>query len=88
MDAAHGEGIGPVPVVQRVHVARIEVQISAVDIARGIGRGCPIEAVRANVRQGPRRRGADARGRSMTCNRWNECTEEADGGSPGTDWDR
>ena len=60
LDAAHGESIGPIAIVQRVHVTRIEVQIASVDIACSIRRRRPVEAVRADVRQGSRRCGAVA----------------------------
>ena len=65
LDAAHGEAVSPVIVVQRVHVARVEVQITRVDIAGRIGRRRPTPAACADTRQGSRRVGAVARsGRS------------------------
>ena len=86
LDAAHGKTVGAVRVVQRVHVTRIEVQVPRVDIARSVRRGRPIIAAAADARQVSRLTVAVARG-SERSNRWNECTEEADPGSLGTDWD-
>ncbi len=63
LDAAHGEAVGPIRVVQGVHGARIEVQVACVRIARGVGRRRPVIAVRADVRQGSRRGVAVARSR-------------------------
>ena len=63
LDAAHGEPVGPVVTVQRVHVARMEVQVACVDITGGVGRRRPVETLRADIRQGSRRVAAVARGR-------------------------
>ena len=63
LDAAHGEGRGPIGVVQRVHVARVEVQVTRVAVACGIGRRGVDVAVRADIRQGSRRIVAVARSR-------------------------
>ena len=56
LDAAHGKTVRAVVVVQRVHVARVEVQVARVDIAGGIRRRRPGVAIRADGRQGSRTR--------------------------------
>ncbi len=66
LDAAHGQGVGTVRVVQRVDVARSEVQEARVDAAGRVGRRGPIVALRADVRQGSRRVVAVARGRATS----------------------
>ena len=38
LDAAHGDTVSPVIVVQRVHVARVEVQTARVEVACQVGR--------------------------------------------------
>ena len=63
LDAAHGEGVGPIAVVQRVHEARVEPQTARAVIAGSVGRRRPVIAVRADVRQGSRRSVAVARSR-------------------------
>ena len=63
LDAAHGEGRGPIGVVQRVDVRRVEVQVTRVVIARGVRRRGVDVAVRADIRQGSRRIVAVARSR-------------------------
>ena len=55
LDAAHGETVRTVVSIQWVDDGRIEVQVARVEIACGVGRGRPIVAVRADVRQGSRR---------------------------------
>lgn len=65
MDAAHGKTVGPVVVVQRVHDPRIEAQVARVGTARCVGRGRPVVAVRADIRQGSRLTRAIARGRCV-----------------------
>ncbi len=74
LDAAHGESVRPVAVVQRIHSARVGPLKARVDIACGVGRGRPIIAVRADARQGSRLAAAVARGRGkhVKSNRWNE----------------
>ena len=61
LDAAHGKTVRAVVVVQRVHVARVEVQVARVDIAGGIRRRTPGVAIRADGRQGSRLTSAVAR---------------------------
>ena len=63
LDAAHGEAVGAVVSIQRVHVARVEVQVARVAVACGIGRRGVDVAVRADIRQGSRRIRAVARSR-------------------------
>jgi len=38
LDAAHGEAVAPVAVVERIHVARVEPEVACVVIARNVGR--------------------------------------------------
>ena len=54
LDAAHGKGVCTVGIVQRVHVARVEVQEASIGIAGSVGRRRPGVAVRADDRQGSR----------------------------------
>ncbi len=54
LDAAHSKTVGTVRSVQRVHVARVEVQVARVDAAGGVGRRGPVIPVRADARQGSR----------------------------------
>ena len=54
LDAAHGKTVGAVVRIQRVHVARVEVQVARVDIAGRKGRRGPRVAVRADCHQGSR----------------------------------
>ena len=63
LDAAHGDTVGPVAVVQRVDDRRIEVQVARVVIACAVGRRRPTVAVRADIRQGSRLTVAVARSR-------------------------
>ena len=77
LDAAHGEAVGAVVSIQRVHVARVEVQVARVEIACGIGRRRPGVAVRADGIQGSRLTVAVARSLSVSSNRWNVCREGA-----------
>ena len=63
LDAAHGKSRCPIGVVQRVHVAGVEVQIARVSVAGSIGRRRVDVAVRADIRQGSRRIVAVARSR-------------------------
>ena len=65
LDAAHGETVSTVVVVQRIHNPRIEAQVAGVDTARGVRRRRPIVAVRADVRQGSRLAGAVTRSRIL-----------------------
>ena len=60
LDAAHREAVSTRIAVQRVHVSRIEVQVAGIGAAR-LGRGGPVVAVRADIRQGSRRVDAVAR---------------------------
>ena len=63
LDAAHGESVRAIVVVQRVHVARIEVQVARITVACVVGRRRPNVAALADVAQGSRRIGAVARSR-------------------------
>ncbi|HBV49786.1 MAG TPA: hypothetical protein DEB64_03200 [Alistipes sp.] len=63
LDAAHGEAVGPVVPIQRVHVVRPAVQAANVQIARGVGRRRPNIAVLADDDQGSRLTVAGARSR-------------------------
>ena len=54
LDAAHGETVGAVVPIERVHVARVEPQIARVVIAGSVGRRRPHDALRADDRQGSR----------------------------------
>ena len=65
LDAAHGERNGTVPPVQRVHVARVEVQVTRTMVAGKIRRRCPTVALNADVRQVSRRPVAVARSRTI-----------------------
>ena len=84
LDAAHGEGVRPIGVVERVHGTRIEVQVARVVMACVVGRRRPDVAVRAYIRQGSRRVEAVARSRRWS-NRWDECRKETEGFP--ADWD-
>ncbi len=85
LDAAHGKSRCPIGVVQRVHVAGVEVQEARAVIAGSIGRRGPGVAARADARQGSRVVVAVARSyvvaiaglnaRGMLCSR------------PGANWD-
>lgn len=66
LDAAHGEAVAPVAVVQRVHVARVRPEVARVVIARNVGRRTPATAFRADDVQGSRRVEAVARSRYRT----------------------
>ncbi len=54
LDAAHGERVGPVVVVKRVHARSIEEETARVEIAGSSRRRRPPMALRADVRQGSR----------------------------------
>ncbi len=75
LDAAHGEAVGPVVVIQRVHATCVAEETACMEVARGVGRRGPPVAVRADVSQGSRRVDAVARSRPKR-NRWIGCTEE------------
>ena len=64
LDAAHGKSRCPIGVVQRVHVAGVEVQEARVVIAGSIGRRSVDETARADFGQGSRRIVAEARSRA------------------------
>ena len=55
LDAAHRVGPGARITAQRIHVARVEPQTTRIGIAGSVRRGRPVQAVRADVRQGSRR---------------------------------
>ncbi len=63
LDAAHGERIGALAVVQRLHRPGVEPQVSCLLIAGKERRRSPVPTVRADVPQGSRRRKAVARSR-------------------------
>ena len=63
LDAAHGEGVRPVAVVQGVHEARVEPHEPRVAVACVVGRRRPDVAALADVAQGSRRIGPVARSR-------------------------
>ncbi len=63
LDAAHGECVGPVPIVERIDVARVKPKIACVDIAGSKRRGAPASALRADNSQSSRREVAVARSR-------------------------
>jgi len=54
LDAAHGEAVSTVIVVQRVDDAGIEAQVARVGAACEVGRRRPVVTVRADIRQGSR----------------------------------
>lgn len=72
LDAAHGETVGPVVPVERLHFAGDEAQIARIVIAGGIGRRGPGVAVRADDVQGSRLTVAVARSGNVSRNRWIE----------------
>ena len=61
LDAAHGIGIRTVPSIQRVHVTRVEVEVSRIIAAGDVRRRRPAVALRADVVQGTRLTVAEAR---------------------------
>ena len=63
LDAAHGETVRTVGVVQRVHAARVEEQTTRVVVARAVGRRRPGTALDADAAQGSRLTVAEARSR-------------------------
>ncbi len=63
LDAAHGERIGALAVVQRLHRPGVEPQVPCLLIAGKERRRSPVPTVRADVPQGSRRRVAVARSR-------------------------
>ena len=63
LDAAHGERIGALAVVQRLHRPGVEPQVSCLLIAGKERRRSPVPTVRADIAQGSRRRVAVARSR-------------------------
>ena len=65
LDAAHGESVRAIVVVQRVHVARIEVQVARVAVACVVGGRRPHTALRADARQGSRRNVTEARSKHV-----------------------
>ena len=91
LDAAHGEGVGAIVVVQRVHGARIEVQVARVAIVCAVGRRRQIVAVRADIRQGSRRNVAVARSRQSGAIAGMDIPEERPPrgrrSNSGTNWD-
>ena len=76
LDAAHGKTVSAVVVVQRVHDACVEAQVTRVDARRGVRRRRPGVAARADIRQGSRLTVAVARSSNVNRNRWNECRKE------------
>ena len=77
LDAAHRKGVRTVGIVQRVHAARVEVQITSIGIAGSVGRRRPGIAVRADNIQGSRLTVAVARSNlNVISNRWVECRGE------------
>jgi|GluameStandDraft_1065615.scaffolds.fasta_scaffold89277_1 hypothetical protein len=53
-DTAHRKAVRPVVVVERVHTAGVEVQVSSVRIARK-RRTTPVVAILSDIRDSPRR---------------------------------
>ena len=77
LDAAHGEGIGAVGVVQRIHAALDEVQVArSVRVRAAESRRRPTVAFRADIAQGSVLTEAEARSRHECSNRWNGCRKE------------
>ena len=73
LDAAHRKGVCTVGIVQWVHAARVEVQITSIGIAGSVGRRRPGIAVRADNIQGSRLTVAVARSNlNVISNRWVE----------------
>ena len=65
LDAAHGEGVHPVAVVQGVHETRVEPHEPRVAVACVVGRRRPHTALRADARQGSRRNVTEARSKHV-----------------------
>ena len=65
LDAAHGEAVSTIVIVQRIYERRVEIQVTGVGTARGRRRR-PAEALRADIVQGSRITDAVARGRRET----------------------
>ncbi len=85
LDAAHGVGIRTVPSIQRVDVARSEVQVACADTAGGSGRRRPVVALGADAAQSTRLTVAVTRSRGFITIAGLNVPEEF--GSSGTDWD-
>ncbi len=85
LDAAHGVGIRTVPAIQRVDVARSEVQVACADTAGGSGRRRPVVALGADAAQSTRLTVAVTRSRGFITIAGLNVPEEF--GSSGTDWD-
>ena len=61
LDAAHGDGIGPIGIVQRVNESLTEPVLPGVAIVSGVRRRLPTPAAGTDARQGSRRVVAVAR---------------------------
>ncbi len=80
LDAAHGERIGALAVVQRLHRPGVEPQVSCLLIAGKERRRSPVPTVRADVPQGSRRRVAVACSRRKRAIAQRNAAERANNG--------